>query len=140
VKAYQKNIRLSRKGKNVRQALNLKVPEKPNANKHIHVYVLDKKQARIPTAYGLCGLAPETAEAMGTSPARILEPKENLRGGIRKFGGLLALYDGDVTLALAAYNAGEGNIEKFGNEVPKIEQTKNYVQRVKELYAKLKSS
>jgi soluble lytic murein transglycosylase-like protein len=51
---------------------------------------------------------------------------------------LLNLFNGDVKLALAAYNAGEGSVKKYGNKIPPYTETVNYVKRISEHYDKIK--
>ncbi|MFH0978374.1 MAG: transglycosylase SLT domain-containing protein [Candidatus Woesearchaeota archaeon] len=117
-----------------------KVQLDPSIKQYKHVYVHDNEGKRIPSAYGLAGLAPETAKTLGIKLKDILDSRTNMRGGIQKIGELLSLYDGDVSLALAGYNAGESRVEQFGFEIPPIEQTKNYVARITHAYAKLSSA
>jgi soluble lytic murein transglycosylase-like protein len=61
------------------------------------------------------------------------DPGQNLRGGIRYLSYLYDLFKQDLTLALAAYNSGEGRVMRLGR-VPRITETRNYVARVKRLY------
>jgi soluble lytic murein transglycosylase-like protein len=82
-------------------------------------------------ARGLMQLMPRTAESLGVSDA--LDPEQNLDGGARHLGQLLTLYGGDLTRALAAYNAGEGAVERHGG-VPPFRETRAYVKKVLERY------
>ena len=82
-------------------------------------------------AMGLMQLMPDTASDMGVSQP--FEPTENVSGGVRYLRGLLARYDGDVTKALAAYNAGPGSVDRHGG-VPPYAETRTYVKRVLEIY------
>jgi soluble lytic murein transglycosylase-like protein len=84
-------------------------------------------------AQGLMQLMPRTAESLGVDDA--LDPAQNLDGGTRHLGSLLALYGGDVERALAAYNAGEGAVARHGG-VPPFRETREYVRRVLERYRK----
>jgi soluble lytic murein transglycosylase-like protein len=82
-------------------------------------------------AQGLMQLMPRTAESLGVSDA--LDPAQNLDGGSRHLGQLLTLYGGDLAKALAAYNAGEGAVERHGG-VPPFRETRAYVRKVLERY------
>jgi len=78
-------------------------------------------------AMGLMQLMPGTALEMGVSNP--MDPGDNLRGGVRYLGQLLERYGGDLRLALGAYNAGPGLVDKFG-DVPPIPETQNYVRQI----------
>ena len=77
-------------------------------------------------ARGLMQLMPETARRFGVADR--FDALENLRGGVEYLAALLKLFSGDVTLALAAYNAGEGAVAKHGG-VPPYAETREYVRR-----------
>jgi hypothetical protein len=83
-------------------------------------------------ARGLMQLMPPTAVRFGVT--NIWDPKQNIEGGARYMHFLLDLFDGDVTLALAGYNAGEGAVIKYGNRVPPYSETQEYVRRIGERY------
>ena len=81
-------------------------------------------------AIGLMQLMPATAAAYGVSDPRMLrDPERNLLVGSRHLRGLLDRYNGDITLALAAYNAGAGAVRKY-NGVPAYRETQNYVRKI----------
>ena len=79
-------------------------------------------------ARGLMQLMPGTAARFGVS--NIFDPRQNIEGGARYVRFLLDLFDGDVRLALAGYNAGEGAVMKYGNRVPPYSETQNYVRTI----------
>jgi soluble lytic murein transglycosylase-like protein len=76
-------------------------------------------------------LMPATAGALGVADA--FDPAQNLDGGSRHLGQLLTVYDGDLTRALAAYNAGEGAVQRHGG-VPPYRETRAYVKKVLQRY------
>jgi soluble lytic murein transglycosylase-like protein len=82
-------------------------------------------------AMGLMQLMPGTAQTYGVGDA--FDPSENVMGGCAYLRDLLARYHGDLTLSLAAYNAGPGAVDKYGG-VPPYAETQNYVRNVTELY------
>ncbi len=82
-------------------------------------------------AQGLMQLIPETAERFAVKD--INEPTDNIRGGMAYLKWLLSLFRGNVVLSLAAYNAGEKTVDRFGG-VPPYPETMAYVQRIRSLY------
>jgi soluble lytic murein transglycosylase-like protein len=78
-------------------------------------------------ARGLMQLMPATAKQYGVSD--IHDPYQNLNAGTKHLAGLLDQYNGDVTLALAAYNAGSGAVTRYGG-VPAYAETQDYVKKV----------
>lgn len=78
-------------------------------------------------AQGVMQLMPKTAESLGVTDS--FDPEQNIMGGSKYISDLLKRYDGDVNLALAAYNAGMGNVAKYGG-IPPFNETQNYVVKV----------
>jgi soluble lytic murein transglycosylase len=78
-------------------------------------------------AKGLMQLMPETARRMGVKD--IYDPEENVDGGTRYLSSLLRLFDGRVPMAVAAYNAGESAVLKYG-DIPPYSETQRYVKKV----------
>ena len=87
-------------------------------------------------AQGLMQLEPQTAASLGVRDA--YDPAQNIWGGTRYIKGLLERFHGDVHLAVAAYNAGPGAVEKY-NGVPPYAETQNYVANVLGSYEKYKA-
>jgi hypothetical protein len=85
-------------------------------------------------AAGLMQLMPETAQRYGATDR--FDPVQNLHAGTRYLSDLLKMFNGNVSLALAAYNAGENNVVKYGNQIPPFQETKTYVPKVLDLYHK----
>ena len=79
-------------------------------------------------AVGLTQLMPQTASRFGVVNRR--DPRSNLEGGARYLRELLTSYNNNIKLALAAYNAGENAVAKYGNEIPPYPETQNYVKKV----------
>ncbi len=97
-------------------------------------------------AVGLMQVLPATAQRYGVSGRpqadawrrKLTDPRTNIRAGARYLRYLLDLFPGQLDLALAAYNAGEGAVQRAGNRIPNYRETRNYVQTVMQLYALLK--
>ena len=82
-------------------------------------------------AQGLMQLIPATAARFGVR--NVFDAAENIRGGMAYLRWLLDRFKGDVTLALAGYNAGEGAVDRHGG-VPPYKETRNYVRKIRRLY------
>ena len=83
-------------------------------------------------ASGLVQLMPGTARRMGV--ANIYDPKQNIDGGVKYMRLLLDMFGGDINLALAGYNAGEGAVIRYGNQIPPYNETQEYVRRISARY------
>lgn len=84
-------------------------------------------------ARGLMQLMPGTASRFGVT--NIWDPRQNIEGGARYMRFLLDMFSGDVRLALAGYNAGEGAVMKYRNQVPPYAETREYVRRIGNRYS-----
>lgn len=87
-------------------------------------------------ASGLMQLMPATARRFGVK--NIFDPKQNIEGGIKYMRFLLEKFEGNIALALAGYNAGEGAVMKYGNQIPPYKETQDYVKRISANYKRLK--
>jgi Transglycosylase SLT domain len=88
-------------------------------------------------ARGLMQLMPGTAARFGVSD--IYDPRQNIEGGVKYMRWLLDMFNGDVSLALAGYNAGEGAVMKYGNRVPPYNETQEYVRRISARYESIRN-
>lgn len=89
-------------------------------------------------ASGLMQLMPGTARRFGVT--NIFDPQQNIEGGARYMRYLLNYFGGDVSLALAGYNAGEGAVMKYGRRIPPYRETQEYVRRISLRYAQIGNS
>ena len=96
-------------------------------------------------AIGLMQVMPATAERYGFAgdaraplEKKLKDPRTNLRAGARYLRDLIHMFPGRLELALAAYNAGEGAVQRAGNRIPNFRETQNYVRTVMQLYTMLR--
>ena len=96
-------------------------------------------------AIGLMQIMPATARRYGVDGDRkmaierkLVDPKTNIRTGTRYLRDLINMFPGELELAIAAYNAGEGAVQRAGNKIPNYKETQAYVKTVMQLYTVLK--
>ena len=96
-------------------------------------------------AMGLMQLMPDTARRFGVDgdkkvslEKKLFDPKINVKTGTRYLRLLIDMFPGRLDLALASYNAGEGAVQRAGNQIPNFKETQNYVKTVMQLYTGLK--
>ena len=89
-------------------------------------------------ARGIMQLMPDTARRFGVQD--IMDPRENIHGGARYLSELLAMFNGDIELAVAAYNAGENAVIRHGHRIPPYAETVHYVPKVLGFYRRFRSS
>jgi soluble lytic murein transglycosylase-like protein len=89
-------------------------------------------------ALGAMQLMPQTARRYGVADRR--DPMQNIEGGVAYLKDLLARFQGNVALALAAYNAGEHAVDRHGQVIPRYRETMLYVPRVLEAYARYRAA
>ena len=92
----------------------------------------DPKAVSPKGAVGLMQLMPETAMRYGVENR--FDPAQNVDGGVRYLRDLMAMFNGNLSLALAAYNAGEGAVIKYGRRIPPYPETQQYVVGVRSYY------
>lgn len=79
-------------------------------------------------AMGLMQIIPSTSRGLNLKDP--FDPKQNIQAGIKYLSEMLNKFDGREDLALAAYNAGPGNVSKYGNQIPPFDETQNYVKKI----------
>ncbi len=96
-------------------------------------------------AVGLMQLMPPTAERYGVKSdqktplaQKLTDPRTNIRAGSSYLRDLIKMFPGELELAVAAYNSGEGAVQRAGNKIPNYPETKNYVKTVMQMYTYLK--
>ncbi|KHD07674.1 hypothetical protein PN36_20495 [Candidatus Thiomargarita nelsonii] len=89
-------------------------------------------------AVGLMQLMPGTAKRFGVK--KRTDASANVYGGARYLRHLLKLFDNNIELTLAAYNAGENAVKRYNNQIPPYRETKNYVNKVMKLYRAYQAS
>ena len=88
-------------------------------------------------AMGLMQLMPDTARRYGVQ--NMMDPAENIQGGVRYLADLLVMFKGRIDLAVAAYNAGENAVIRYGHQIPPYAETRTYVPRVLAFYRTFQS-
>ncbi len=96
-------------------------------------------------AIGLMQLMPDTAKRVGVNAdkknsveQKLRDPKTNINAGAKYLRMLINMFPGQMELAIASYNAGEGAVQKYGNKIPPYKETQNYVKTVVQTYLALK--
>jgi len=89
-------------------------------------------------AVGLMQVMPDTARRYGVKEKELKQPAQNIRAGVQHLADLIDLFDGDLKLALAGYNAGENAVLRHGRKVPPFAETQAYVPRVLRFYDTLR--
>jgi soluble lytic murein transglycosylase-like protein len=102
------------------------------AESAFHPYAVSRAGAE-----GLMQLMPDLADEMGVSD--VFDPRDNIMGGARYLKRLLDYHEGNLDLALASYNAGPGNVQRYGG-VPPFRETRNYVKTIKQILKARKRS
>ncbi|HYC49058.1 MAG TPA: lytic transglycosylase domain-containing protein [Burkholderiales bacterium] len=88
-------------------------------------------------AMGLMQVMPATGKRYGVT--KLTDPLENIRAGARYLRDLISMFDNNLQLVLAAYNAGEGSVIRSGNAIPNYPETRKYVPRVLQYYESYKA-
>jgi soluble lytic murein transglycosylase-like protein len=88
-------------------------------------------------ARGLMQLMPDTARRYGVH--NVMDPTENIVAGVKYLRDLISMFNGNLELAVAAYNAGENAVVRYGNRIPPYAETVNYVPKVLGFYRKFQT-
>lgn len=121
-----------------------KIARQHNLSEHLIHAIISVESAYDPLAVsrtgaqGLMQLMPATANRFRVADS--FDPVENIRGGTTYISLLLRLFDGDLTLALAAYNAGENAVKRYNNRVPPFRETQEYVKKVLDKYRRYRAA
>lgn len=124
-KAYEEIIQEAAKTYDIDAGLIRAVMQAESA---FHPYIVSRAGAE-----GLMQLMPDLADEMGVSDS--FDPRENIMGGARYLKQLLDQHNGNIALTLASYNAGPGNVRRYGG-VPPFKETRNYVRTIKQIIKK----
>ena len=81
-------------------------------------------------------LMPQTASGLGCK--NMFDPRQNISAGTKYLANLLNKFNGNIPLALAAYNAGPGAVQKYGNKIPPYRETQNDVKNIMSTYNRIK--
>lgn len=127
--------------KRFREAINLAAKDQELPTALVHAVITaesayDPEAVSRAGAVGLMQLMPATAERYGVRNRK--DPHANIKGGTSYLKDLLGMFNNDVTLAVAAYNAGENAVIQYGRKIPPYAETRTYVQRVLKYYADYK--
>lgn len=121
-----------------------KIAQKHDLSHHlVHAVIMvesayDPKARSRVGAQGLMQLMPVTAHRFGVNDP--YDPYENINGGTEYLKHLIGLFDGNLTLALAAYNAGENAVKRYNNQIPPFKETQRYVKKVLHHYRRYAST
>ena len=88
-------------------------------------------------ARGIMQLMPDTAKRYGVR--NVMDPADNIHGGVRYLRDLLTMFHGNIELAVAAYNAGENAVIRYGNKIPPFAETVHYVPKVLGFYRRFQT-
>lgn len=139
-RTYAKALKAIKKNKLKYSPLIAEAASKYNIDaKLLHAVILaesayDSHAVSSAGAVGLMQLMPETARRYGVSDRK--DASQNIDGGTRYLRDLLNLFDSNLQLAVAGFNAGEGAVRKYNNSIPPYPETQSYVKQVLSIYGK----